>query len=134
MAAADTQARHDVETVHAFIAAWNRRDLAAIGAALARDCFYHNIPMEPRRGRAEIVEGLRDLVEGCSEIDWRVHHIAGDGAGVVLTERTDEFMRNGKRISVRVMGTFELRDGLIAAWRDYFDLQEYLRQAGGGEG
>ena len=125
---ADIRARRDVETVLAFIAAWNRRDLAAIGGALAPDCLYHNIPMEPRRGRAEIVDGLRGLVEGCSEIDWRVHHIAGDGAGVVLTERTDDFVRDGKRISVRVMGTFELSDGLISAWRDYFDLQEYVRQ------
>jgi limonene-1,2-epoxide hydrolase len=26
------------------------------------------------------------------------------------------------------MGTFELRDGKIAAWRDYFDLNQYMSQ------
>ena len=26
------------------------------------------------------------------------------------------------------MGTFELVDGKIAAWRDYFDLNQYMQQ------
>jgi limonene-1,2-epoxide hydrolase len=32
------------------------------------------------------------------------------------------------------MGTFEVRDGKIAAWRDYFDLNQYMSQlqAAGG--
>jgi limonene-1,2-epoxide hydrolase len=29
------------------------------------------------------------------------------------------------------MGTFELRDGKIAAWRDYFDLNTYMSQLQG---
>jgi len=28
-----------------------------------------------------------------------------------------------------VMGTFEIRDGKIAAWRDYFDLGAWTKQA-----
>ena len=121
-------AKTDIAIVLDFIAAWNARDIEAIGAALTEDAFYHNIPMEPRTGRDTIVAGLRPMVEACSEIDWQVHHIAATGDGAVLTERTDDFVMGAKRISVRVMGTFELRDGLIAAWRDYFDLQEYQRQ------
>jgi limonene-1,2-epoxide hydrolase len=26
------------------------------------------------------------------------------------------------------MGTFEVRDGKIAGWRDYFDLNQYMQQ------
>jgi limonene-1,2-epoxide hydrolase len=26
------------------------------------------------------------------------------------------------------MGTFELSDGKISAWRDYFDMQQYMSQ------
>ncbi|MET0473326.1 MAG: limonene-1,2-epoxide hydrolase family protein, partial [Mycobacterium sp.] len=29
---------------------------------------------------------------------------------------------DGRRIDLPVMGVFEVRDGRIAAWRDYFDL------------
>ena len=35
--------------------------------------------------------------------------------------------------AVRVMGTFELdENGLIAAWRDYFDMGEMQREFAGG--
>ena len=45
------------------------------------------------------------------------------GAGdTVLTERTDTFTVNGVAAPIAVMGAFELRDGLIVAWRDYFDM------------
>jgi limonene-1,2-epoxide hydrolase len=62
-------------------------------------------------------------------IEWSLRHIAQSGDGVVFTERVDDFVRGPKRISVRVMGVFEFRDGLIAEWRDYFDLAELQRQA-----
>lgn len=41
----------------------------------------------------------------------------------VLTERIDHMIDAAGRVilSAPVMGTFELRDGKIAAWRDYFD-------------
>ena len=40
----------------------------------------------------------------------------------MLTERTDTFTINGAQAPIAVMGTFDLRDGLIVAWRDYFDM------------
>ena len=48
--------------------------------------------------------------------------------GVVLAERVDSFAFGDKRISLPVMGTFELAGGKIAKWRDYFDLAEFERQ------
>jgi limonene-1,2-epoxide hydrolase len=47
----------------------------------------------------------------------------------VLTERVDAFISGERTIELPVMGTFEVRDGLIAAWRDYFDLNQFLSQA-----
>ena len=35
----------------------------------------------------------------------------------------------GKDIALPVAGVFEVRDGKIAAWRDYFDLATWQRQA-----
>ena len=61
------------------------------------------------------------------EINWQVHHIAVNGA-VVLTERTDDFTYGEKLVSVPVMGTFEVRGGQIAKWRDYFDLAQFTEQ------
>jgi limonene-1,2-epoxide hydrolase len=34
----------------------------------------------------------------------------------------------GKSIALPVAGVFEIRNGKIAAWRDYFDMQTWLKQ------
>jgi limonene-1,2-epoxide hydrolase len=49
-------------------------------------------------------------------------HVAASG-DVVLTERIDHVRdASGKTLmSIRVMGAFEVKDGKIVAWRDYFD-------------
>ena len=68
---------------------------------------------------------------------WRRSAVIGDAADavvadgdVVLTERVDTFQMGDKTVALEVMGTFELRDGKIAAWRDYFDMASWTRQAG----
>jgi len=48
-------------------------------------------------------------------------HLAVRG-DVVLTERIDTFTVGEVVAPLPVMGTFEIRDGKISAWRDYFDL------------
>ena len=49
----------------------------------------------------------------------------------MLTERIDRFVLNGKSIALPVMGSFELTpDGKIKAWRDYFDMQQFMSQMG----
>jgi len=56
------------------------------------------------------------------------HNIAETKTGNVLTERTDRFLIKGKWVEVPVMGAFELRDGKITAWRDYFDVNQVINQ------
>ena len=46
----------------------------------------------------------------------------------MLTERVDIFVLPNVTIELPVMGTFEVRDGKIAKWRDYFDLNQYMSQ------
>lgn len=64
------------------------------------------------------------------KIEFEISAIASTGS-VVFTERVDRFVVGGKTIALPVAGVFELRDGKIAAWRDYFDMQSYLKQASG---
>ncbi len=35
---------------------------------------------------------------------------------------------NGKKVELPVAGVFEVKDGKITAWRDYFDMQTWARQ------
>ncbi|MGH9080662.1 MAG: limonene-1,2-epoxide hydrolase family protein [Acidimicrobiales bacterium] len=43
----------------------------------------------------------------------------------------DTFHVGEKVASLPVMGTFEIRDGKISAWRDYFDLAQITAMLSG---
>ena len=114
-----------VEVVRRFCAAWADGDLDAIVGAFTEDAVYHNMPMDPVVGPEAIRAFIEGFLGGIDAVEFRVRNIVGTG-DVVLTERVDVFEAPGKRIELPVMGTFELRDGRIAAWRDYFDLQSFM--------
>jgi limonene-1,2-epoxide hydrolase len=109
-----------------FIDAWNRMDWDAVIGFLAEDVICHNIPMEKIEGReaaAAFITGMQP-----ESVNWEMISIAENGSKV-LTERVDNFeLPGGKKLSIQVMGTFEIRDGKIEAWRDYFDLATFTSQ------
>jgi limonene-1,2-epoxide hydrolase len=41
---------------------------------------------------------------------------------LVMVERIDRFIYDGKNVSARCMGAFEVLGDKIIAWRDYFDM------------
>jgi limonene-1,2-epoxide hydrolase len=43
-----------------------------------------------------------------------------------MTERVDVFKLPGKSFELPVMGAFEVDGGKISAWRDYFDLKQFM--------
>ena len=116
-------------TIRAFIAAWNANDIERIVAALDENVHYHNIPLEPIHGR-EAVRAYLTAQAKFDWVDWKLLSIAASG-NTVLTERIDEFGLGGVHVKLPLMGAFEVHDGLITAWRDYFDLAMYLRQREG---
>ena len=87
------------------------------------------MPMAPAEGTAAVREMINGFLSQTAATNWQIKSIATAG-DTVLTERVDRFeMKDGKIIELPVMGTFELRDGKIARWRDYFDLQTWVNQA-----
>lgn len=118
----------NVQLVQDFIKAWETKDLEKIVSYFAADAFYHNIPMQPITGVPAIREGLKPFVGMASKIKWDLFFIADDGKGNVLTERLDCFEIGGKWLKIPVMGTFEIRNGKIQKWRDYFDMKDFEGQ------
>jgi limonene-1,2-epoxide hydrolase len=116
------------QLVEAFCDVWKQRDVDAILGYFAPDAVYHNIPVEPAVGLEAIRAVIEMFVPPADEIEFVVHHIVGEG-DIVFTERTDRFVINGKTVELPVAGVFEVRDGKIVAWRDYFDLQTWLNQS-----
>jgi limonene-1,2-epoxide hydrolase len=94
------------------------------------DAVYHNIPVEPAVGREAILGLLNMFLTPAEGVEFRVLNVVGND-NVVLTERVDVFRLPNATIELPVMGTFEVKDGKIAAWRDYFDLNTYMSQLQG---
>jgi limonene-1,2-epoxide hydrolase len=115
------------DIVEAFCRAWEDVDIDALLGFFADEAVYHNMPMDPIVGRDAIADVIRSFTAGSDRIEFEIVNIAADGP-IVLTERIDRFFRADRTVELPVMGTFEITDDHIVAWRDYFDLEQYLRQ------
>jgi limonene-1,2-epoxide hydrolase len=100
--------------------AWERRDTDFIVDCFAEDAVYHSIPLSPIVGRASIAEWVRGFA-GVPAGRLEVHHQVASGS-VVMNERTDSITLNVRPVVLPICGVFEMRDGRIHAWREYFDL------------
>lgn len=110
------------ELVTEFCKLWASPDPDQLAGYFTEDAVYHNIPMDPVQGRQAIRDFIAGFVAAFDGIDFRVHRQISDGT-LVMNERTDVLRRKGGgEIPLPVMGVFEVQDGRIAAWRDYFDM------------
>ncbi|MGD0682227.1 MAG: nuclear transport factor 2 family protein [Terracidiphilus sp.] len=120
----------NVDFIRRFIEACVRADADEFASYFCEDALWWNSPWKPVEGREAIRETLRRGAERMTALPWEIRHIVS-GGDVVMTERVDHFLVGDKRVSVPCMGIFELRDGKIAAWRDYWDLKEFEAQMAG---
>jgi limonene-1,2-epoxide hydrolase len=118
------------QTVSAFCDALTRGNLDEAINLVADDCVYHNIPLEPVKGAAAIRATLQGFVQmlGSIEIDTKRQIAVGD---LVMNERIDTFSPPGKgRYGLPVAGAFEVKNGKIVAWRDYFCMKQFTQGTG----
>jgi len=111
------------QTVRACLAALETHDSALLRPYLTDDVVYHNIPVDPAVGLEATLAFLDGFFAMFSDTTVDIEHLAVRD-DVVLTERVDTLTLGGHTAALPVMGTFELRDGRICAWRDYFDLAQ----------
>ena len=120
---AEAQRAVDVDpatTVLDLLAKVAQGDIDGAVALTTDDVTYQNVPMRPARGAAELRRQLGVLTRSCTAVEIETHHIAANG-NVVLTERTDTVFFGREPAPFWVCGTFEVRDGKVAVWRDHFD-------------
>jgi limonene-1,2-epoxide hydrolase len=110
-----------VDVVKAFMAAMAELDYDTAMSYVSDDCEYVNVPIATVRGPAGIRGVLEPFFAPTLENEWIIRATAADGP-VVFMERLDRHrLRNGWT-ELPVTGVFEVHDGRITAWRDYFDL------------
>jgi limonene-1,2-epoxide hydrolase len=110
----------NAHTVEAFLYALRDQAFDTADALLADDLVYENVGLPTIRGRARAMKMFRAM-EGRAGFDVKFHRVAEDGVAV-LTERTDALIFGPLRVQFWVCGVFEVTDGRITLWRDYFDM------------
>jgi limonene-1,2-epoxide hydrolase len=124
-------AEEDAErVVRDFCATFEKHDAEALRPFFTDDVVYHNIPMDQAVGVDDAVAFIAGFFAMCESMVIETLHLAVRG-NVVLTERVDTFTVGQIVAPLPVMGTFEIRDGKISAWRDYFDLTQITKALSG---
>ncbi len=108
-------------TVEAFLTAFAAMDFDAALTHLSDDCEYTNIPMGTVHGHTGVREVLGPFFEPIHENEFLLLRTAADGP-VVFVERLDRHRLDHGWRELPVNSVFEVHDGLITVWRDYFDL------------
>ena len=116
------------ETVTALVTACETRDLDAVCALVTDDIEYDNVPI----GAVHGPDGVRSVLSGgvtaaAEQVEWVVLNQVASG-DVVMNERIDRFLVDGRWIEIPIAAVFRVRDGRVCLWRDYFDLETYRRQ------
>ncbi len=119
------------QLVRQFCRTFEAHDAEALRPFFTEDVVYHNIPMDRAVGVDAAVAFIDGFFGMCSSMVIETVHLAVRD-NVVLTERVDTFTVGDVVAPLLVMGTFEIRDGKISAWRDYFDLGQITTMLSGG--
>lgn len=109
------------DVVRAELNAWHGLDVDEIVSHFHPDRVWDNVALGAHHGHKEIRAAVEGYVRRTESADLRLLNVAVNG-NVVLTERIDTMVYDGREISARCMGAFEVRDDKIVAWRDYFNV------------
>ena len=110
-----------IEVVKAFNRAVEIKDYDTAVKFVSDDCEYTNMPMGTVRGPA----GVRSVLEPffAPTIENRLEILREAAVGsIVFLERLDRHLLPTGWVNLPVTGVYEVHDGLITVYRDYFDL------------
>jgi len=114
------------QIIREFIEAWSRLDPAELASYFAEDGVYHNIPTGPVAGRENVQNMIAGFIAAWTETEWEILQLVSSG-DVVMAERVDHTKAGDKVVDLPCTGVFELENGKIRVWRDYFDLATYVK-------
>ena len=115
----------NAHVVEVLLRSLQAQDADAAGAVLDDNLVYQNVGFPTIHGRARAMKLFRAM-EGRAGFEVKTHRIAVNGSSV-LTERTDVLQFGPLRLQFWVCGVFEVHDGRITLWRDYFDMWNFTK-------
>jgi limonene-1,2-epoxide hydrolase len=115
----------NIDLVLQFVGNWGptKQDMfATFDRFMTDESIWENVGLARTVGIDQAKAFVDSFPGGIDHIDVETLHIAAAG-NVVLTERIDYLYNaaGGLVATLRVAGAFEISDGRIVQWRDYFD-------------
>ncbi len=116
----------NAQIVRDFIAAWSRLDVDELVGYFVEDGIYHNMPTLPVAGKARLKQFIAGFMRDWTSTEWEIINLLDDGE-LVMVERMDRTRVGDKLVELPCFGSFEMADGKIRVWRDYFDMGTYTK-------
>lgn len=115
------QASAAEQTVGRFVAAFQRNDVDELVTYFTDEAVWHPMPIGPAVGKPAIREAITQWLGMTTQLGTEIHLQVSDG-NTVMNERTDRYLIGTQEIAHRIGAVFEVDNGLITAWREYFDM------------
>ena len=112
-------------TVHAFLNAIKAFDYDAAMTLIDANCVYENMPMGKAIGPAGVRGVLEPFFAPTLENEFLILRELTSGS-TVFTERLDRHRLATGWVELPVAGVWEVENGLITVWREYFDAATIL--------
>ena len=116
----------NVQTIKDFIAAWSNLDSDELVGYFSEDGIYYNMPTQPVQGKEQLKQFIRSFISNWTKTNWDTLNIIGEG-DVVIAERLDRTEVGDIKVDLPCCGVFEMEEGKIKIWRDYFDMSTYTK-------
>ena len=114
----------NINTIKNFCEAWSRRDAGELAEYFTDDGVYYNMPIQPVAGKENVKVFIENFLATWTDTDWEILNMAEAG-DVVFCERVDKTKTTQGDVDLPCVGVFEMTEGKIKVWRDYFDMNTY---------
>jgi limonene-1,2-epoxide hydrolase len=114
----------NVQIIQEFIDAWSELDVDKLVSYFTEDGIYHNMPTAPIQGHDNLKAFIAGFTANWTKTEWDTLHITGSG-DVVFAERLDRTQAGEVSVDLPCCGVFEMENGKIKVWRDYFDMATF---------
>lgn len=116
---------NNTEIIKEFVARWSDLDAESLASYFTEDGTYFNIPAQPITGRENIQDFIAGFTTTWTETTWDILNIV-ENSNVVYCERLDRTKTTQGDVDLPCFGVFEMKDGKIHIWRDYFDMGTFV--------
>lgn len=117
-------------TVEKMWLALSQMDWETLKECLHPEIHYQDVPTDDpgAYGPENVVKRLRIAFDHLSKQEQVLHHIASDGDVVFLDHTETWIFKTGEKVQHTFATLHEMKDGKIARWSDYWDVQKFVSQ------